>query len=110
VWRTGANAATQFTTSVPVTIGTLQVPAGTHTLWTVPRSDGSAELIVNKQNGQWGTEYDRAMDLGRVALKTESVSQPVDKFTITIGSVDANHANLVMEWDTFRWTAPMTIR
>ena len=110
VWRTGANAATQFTTSVPVTVGTLQVPAGTHTLWTVPRTDGSAELIVNKQNGQWGTEYNSALDLGRIALKTESVSQPVDKFTISIVSVDANHANLVMEWDTFRWTAPMTIR
>ena len=34
VWRTGANAATQFTTSAPITLAGLSVPAGTYTLWT----------------------------------------------------------------------------
>jgi hypothetical protein len=65
VWRTGANAATQFTTSVPITLGGLAVPAGTYTLWTVPHLTG-VDLIVNKQTGQWGTEYGRAHDLGKV--------------------------------------------
>src|SRR6185437_7642834 len=41
VWRTGANAATQLSTSVPVTLGNLRVPAGTYTLWTVPRKSGA---------------------------------------------------------------------
>src|SRR6202008_269248 len=63
VWRTGANAATQLTTSVPLSLAGVSVPAGTYTLWTVPHRDGVA-LIVNKQIGQWGTEYGRAHDLG----------------------------------------------
>src|SRR5579872_1285994 len=40
VWRTGANAATQFTTSAPISIGTLHLAAGTYTLWTVPHEKG----------------------------------------------------------------------
>ena len=52
VWRTGANAATQFTTSAPITLAGISVPPGKYTLWTVPHANG-AELIVNKQSGQW---------------------------------------------------------
>src|SRR5439155_3419230 len=62
VWRTGANAATQFTTSAPITLAGMQVPAGTYTLWTVPHMD-AVDLIVNKQTGQWGTEYNGALNL-----------------------------------------------
>ena len=109
MWRTGANAATQFTTSAAVTIGTLNVPAGSYTLWTVPRTDG-ADLIVNKQTGQWGTDYNSALNLGRTSLRTEATDTPLEKFTISITSVDSRHGELVIAWDTFRWTAPITIR
>jgi hypothetical protein len=109
VWRTGANAATQFTTSAPLTIAGLSVPAGTYTLWTLPRQSG-IDLIVNKQTGQWGTGYNRAHDLGTVAIKSESVDIPVEKFTITIDSAGAGRGTLIMEWGTFRWTAPIAVQ
>ena len=60
-----------------------RVPAGTYTLWTIPRAKG-ADLIVNKQTGQWGTGYDRAQDLGSASLKTETLGAPVEQFTISI--------------------------
>jgi hypothetical protein len=110
VWRTGANAATQFTTSAPITLAGLAVPAGTYTLWSIPSEKGGAELIVNKQSGQWGTEYDAARDLGRVQLQTEIASAPVDRFTISIAGVDDTHGALAIEWGPFRWTAPIAIR
>jgi hypothetical protein len=109
VWRTGANAATQFTSSAPITLAGLPVPAGTYTLWTVPHRRG-VELIVNRQTGQWGTEYNRAQDLGKVPMKAESVDASVDKFTISIEQSDTRHGTLVMSWGTFRWTAPVVIR
>jgi hypothetical protein len=109
VWRTGANAATQFTTSAPITIAGLSVPAGTYTLWTIPRVSG-VDLIVNKQTGQWGTAYNRAQDLGRAAMKSKSVEPPVEKFTIAIEPSDARHGTLVMSWGTFRWTAPIVVQ
>lgn len=110
VWRTGANAATQFTTSAPVTLGGMKLAAGTYTLWTVPRANGTVELIINKQIGQWGTGYNRTFDLGRVQLKVETASTPVDKFTISVLPADARHGTLAMEWGPFKWTAPIVIQ
>ena len=110
VWRTGANAATQLVTSAPISLGGLSLAAGTYTLWTVPRANGSAELIVNRQHGQWGTEYDASQDLGRVRLATETTAAPVEEFTIAIDSVDAAHGRLTMAWGPFRWTAPISVR
>ena len=109
VWRTGANAATQFTTSAPITLAGLALPAGKYTLWTVPRAKG-VELIVNKQTGQWGTGYDRSQDLGRAPMATERPAAPVEQFTISIVPADARHGTLAMEWGSFRWTAPVVVR
>lgn len=109
VWRTGANAATQFTTSAPITVGNLKLQPATYTLWTVPRVNGTVELIVNKQFGQWGTGYNRSLDLGRTKMKTETAAIPVDEFTISIRPRDPSHGDLIMEWGTFKWTAPIEV-
>jgi hypothetical protein len=109
VWRTGANAATQFTTSVPITLAGLSLPAGTYTLWTVPHLRG-VDLIVNKQTGQWGTEYHRAQDLGTAPMSSDSVHPPVEQFTISVEPADARHGTLVLTWGTFRWTAPIAVQ
>jgi hypothetical protein len=109
VWRTGANAATQLTSSAPITLAGVSLPAGTYTLWTVPRV-GRVDLIVNRQTGQWGTQYDPAQDLGTGPLKSDSVEPPVEKFTISIAPSDARHGTLAMAWGTFRWTAPIVVR
>jgi hypothetical protein len=108
VWRTGANAATQFSTSVPITVAGLRLAPGTYTLWTVPHAK-SVDLIVNKQSGQWGTGYDGRFDLGKSAMTTAAAAALVEKFTISIVPTDAHHATLVMEWGTFRWTAPILV-
>ena len=109
VWRTGANAATQFMTSVPITLAGLSLPAGTYTLWTIPRAD-EVQLVVNKQTGQWGTGYNPASDLGRAQLSVDTVTVPVEQFTISVVPAGDRTGSLVMEWGTFRWSAPITIR
>ena len=110
VWRTGANAATQFTTSAPITLAGLTLPSGAYTLWTVPRADGRAELIVNRQTHQWGTEYDDKYDLGMHGMTVDTLTTPVEMFTISIVESGARKGALVMEWGTFRWTAPIVVR
>jgi hypothetical protein len=109
VWRTGANAATQFTTSAPITLAGLSLPAGSYTLWTVPHLRG-VELIVNRQTGQWGTEYSRAQDLGKALMRSDSLDTPVEQFTISIEPSDARRGTLTMAWGTFRWTAPIVVQ
>ena len=109
IWRTGANAATQLTTSADITLAGLSVPAGTYTLWTVPRV-GRVDLIVNRQTGQWGTQYSRSQDLGMAAMKADSVDPPVERFSISIDARDASHGTLALTWGTFRWTAPIVVQ
>lgn len=109
VWRTGANAATQFTTSRPITLAGLIVPAGSYTLWTIPHPN-SVELIVNRQTGQWGTQYGPGYDLGRAPMTIDSLATPVEQFTIAIDSTAAQRGALTMSWGSFHWTAPIQVR
>jgi hypothetical protein len=109
VWRTGANAATQFTTSAPIKLAGIQLAAGTYTLWTVPHPKG-VDLIVNGQFGQWGTEYNPARDVARAPIQSAVLPTPVDQFTISVAATDARHGTLTLEWGSFRWTAPIEVR
>ena len=109
VWRTGANAATQFTNSARIVVGDMPLPPGTYTLWTVPRANRKADLIVNRQVGQWGTGYDPHFDLGIQHFTTSVLKTPVEKFTISIVPTDSRFGTLVMEWGTFRWTLPIEV-
>jgi hypothetical protein len=107
VWRTGANEATHFSTSAPITLAGLRVPAGRYTLWTIPRRDGTATLIVNAQTGQWGTSYDARRDVGRVPMSADTLAAPVEAFTIGLAVPGARE--LRMDWGTFRWVAPIVV-
>ncbi len=109
VWRTGANAATHFTTSAPITVAGLKLAAGTYTLWTIPRPDG-VDLVVNTQTGQWGTGYNQTRDLGRAPLQTQVLTDTVEKFTVDITSRDSKRGELSLSWGTFRWTAPIQVQ
>ena len=81
VWRTGANAATSLTTDVDLVIGGAVVPKGSYTLYTHPSRSGW-KLIINKNTGQWGTEYSEQHDLARVDLRLRQLQEPLDSFTI----------------------------
>jgi hypothetical protein len=109
VWRTGANAATQFTTSTPIRLAGIQVPAGTYTLFTAPHPNG-VDLIVNKQTGEWGTEYNRSLNLGTARIISEVAPATVEEFTISIRPSDNRHGTLVLEWGSFRWSAPIEVQ
>jgi hypothetical protein len=109
VWRTGANEATHFTTTAPITLAGLRVPAGTYTLWTIPHERG-VEIIVNRQTGQWGTGYGPAHDLGRAPMTTGASTEPVEAFTISVEPRGERRGTLAMAWGPFRWTAPIEVR
>ena len=101
VWRTGANEATTFTTAIALDIGGAKVPAGTYTLYTLP-SEGTWKLIINKQTGQWGTEYHQEQDLARVDMKKQEIVVPVEQFTISLDQDSNDSADLVLEWEKTR--------
>ncbi len=99
VWRTGANAATSLKTDVALNIGGANVPAGSYTLYSLPGASGW-KLIINKQTGQWGTEYRQSQDLARVDMKVSQSSSPREQFTISFDQTGGNSALLKLAWDT----------
>jgi len=106
VWRTGANEATTFVTEGDVRVGDANVPAGHYTLFSLP-SEGSWKLIINKQTGQWGTQYDESQDLARVDLQKSQLPQPVEQFTISFDKKSDDSADLVLEWENLRLSVPL---
>jgi hypothetical protein len=110
VWRTGANAATQLTTSAPLRLAGIPLAAGTYTLWTIPHQNGGVDLIVNGQSGQWGTQYDRSRDVATARMQSGALATPIDRFTISVVASDARRGTLALEWGRFRWAAPIEVR
>ncbi len=80
-WRTGANEATSLVTDVDLVVGGVVVPRGSYTLYTLPSRSGW-KLIINKNTGQWGTEYRPEQDLARVDLRVRQLREPIDAFSI----------------------------
>jgi hypothetical protein len=108
VWRTGANAATTLAVDRDVVIGGASVPAGVYSLWTIPRADG-VTLVINRQAGQWGTEYHPERDLVRVPMRTATARARQENFSIAIdGSERA--PELRIAWDTFVWSVPIVVK
>lgn len=109
VWRTGANAATTLTTDVDLVIGGARVPKGSYTLYTLPSRAGW-KLIVNRQTGQWGTEYDPSKDLARVNLRARTLRDPIESFSIWLVPAGAGRGTLRLAWGTTELTTEWQAR
>lgn len=109
VWRTGANAATHLFLSNPVEINGVPIPAGRYSLWTIPDRK-QWHLIINKQTGQWGTDYDPNKDLARIEVVSETVPVPVEKFTIAAERKDDTTTVLSLTWDRTRVIIPVRVK
>ena len=107
VWRTGADEATTLVTDKALMFGSTHVQPGTYTLYTLP-SDQGWQLIINKQTGQWGTDYDQAQDLARIPMKVAKTNAPVEQFTIAINDTPAG-GELKLTWENSDVTAPFTV-
>ena len=107
IWRVGANEATQLSTDADLRCGGGVIPAGTYSIWMLPDAAGT-KLIVNRQTGQWGTDYDANRDLLRLDLLRDSVARPVENFTIGIAPRDSGGV-LTLTWDQTAFELPFTV-
>ncbi len=107
VWRTGANAATQLVTDKELRFGSTAVPAGTYSLFTVPSADRWV-LIINKQHGQWGTQYDPSKDLARVPLEVSHQDKLTERFEFNI-TPQAKGGVLRFRWEYTEASIPFEV-
>jgi hypothetical protein len=110
LWRTGANEPTIFYAPVSLQVAGIDVKPGVYSLYTVPGA-GEWQIIVNRSISQWGkedqyTDQVKAQEVGRAKIKSESVSKPVETFTIRAEPAGKN-ASLVLEWEKTRVRIPI---
>jgi hypothetical protein len=111
LWRTGANEPTIFFTSTPLKVAGLSVAPGVYSLYSVPGAR-EWEIIVNRSTSQWGEESNytdkvKAQEVGRAKVKAETVSKPVEKFTISAEPSRGKATALVLEWEKTRVRIPI---
>ena len=108
VWRTGANAATQFKTDKALEFSGTVVPAGMYTLWTIPTANGW-KLLINSETGQWGTEHKSDKDLYAIDMKVGTLPQVAERFTISVDP-GAQGGTINFDWDTTRASVAFTVK
>jgi hypothetical protein len=107
VWRTGANEATEITTTGTITLAGKTIPAGTYALFTIPQKD-KWTIILNQDLGQWGAyRYDQEQDFIRFEVPTIKLNQTYEPFTIEFETV-GNDVSLKMMWDKTGVNMPIT--
>lgn len=103
VYRTGADEATTLKTDKALQVGTIAVPAGTYTLYTLPGSPW--QLIVNKQTGQWGTQYSEGQDLGRTPMTAGTLPAAAEQLTVAVVG-----GNLELHWGTMKQSVAISAK
>lgn len=112
VWRLGANSSTTLTTDVDLDVGGISVPSGNYSLYAQTSSQGEWKLIINKNTGQWGTEYAKAHDLARIPLKASTLHQPIESLSITLvpAGDGAPKGDLRIIWGTREFTTTWAVK
>ena len=109
VWRTGANEATELTTTTDLMLGGKLLKAGTYAIYSIPRADRWT-IIFNGDLGAWGAyEYDAKKDVLRFDVPVSSTPETHEAFTVKLEG-EGDRANVQMMWDQTMVTIPVQIQ
>lgn len=108
IWRTGANAPTQFVTSTELSIGGKTLPAGRYSIFTVP-NDGEWRFIINKDTKASEGEYNQEKDAISIMIEPEELGKEVETMTFWFANVKENGADLKFAWDNTGFTVPIEV-
>ena len=101
-WRTGANEATDFTTTDDIMVEGKPLPAGTYAFLTIPGQD-SWTVVFSKQKDMWGAfDYKESEDVLRATVKPVALAEPKEWMEIGIDPLSANTAELAIRWEKLK--------
>lgn len=105
VWRTGANEATLVTFGQATQVGDTSVPAGTYSLWSIP-GPAKWQLVLNRETGQWGTQYNDGKDLARIPVSIRVKTRVNENFKIYFESLPTG-TSMILSWDQTEAVVPL---
>ncbi len=108
VWRTGANEATEITTTKDIMLGGKKLSAGTYSIFTIPNED-EWTVIINSELGQWGAyNYNEESDVIRFTVPVAKNDVKYEPFTIKFDQAD-DKVSLNMMWDDVMVSIPVSL-
>jgi hypothetical protein len=110
VWRAGADPATLFHTDADLQIGDLTVPKGDYSFYVLVKDPDAWQLIINKQVGQWGLDYDPAQDLGRVKMTMTKPPALIEQLKYVISSDGPKSGKIEIEWEHYIASVKLTAK
>lgn len=106
VWRTGANEATEITTTKDILVNAVLLKAGTYSLFTIPDRI-KWTIIINREVGLWGAyNYNPKLDVMRFDVPVESTGEVFEPLTITLDRSN-DKVNCSILWDRTKVTIPI---
>ena len=109
VWCPGADEATYLSTSRPLKVGSLSLPAGSYSMWIQP-TEGVWTLIFNKEWDTFHTNYRARSDFGRVPMQKDTLPAVVEQLTFTIErNLTAPGGHIAMSWATTKASVAFTV-
>ena len=95
VWRTGANEATTFETSAPISIGGQTLAAGKYGFF-IFFDENDWTLIFNEVSDQWGAyNYDAGKDVMRVKVVPRASSEKSETMDFAVEGANT----IIITWD-----------
>ncbi|HRE82197.1 MAG TPA: DUF2911 domain-containing protein [Opitutaceae bacterium] len=110
VWRAGADEATTLITQKPLVVEGATLPAGVYSLFFLPEQNGTSKLVVNRQYGHWGTQYDASQDLVRIDAAKETLTTPLDQFQISLLKKEGGGGVIRLAWASLQFSVPFSVQ
>ncbi len=96
-WHPGADSATTIEVSDTILIGDHELPAGTYSLWSIPRETEPWTFIFSTRANVWHTSYPEGHDALRVDLRPVTGSH-METMAFYFPVVGPDSATLVLHW------------
>lgn len=106
IWTPSADSAAIITLSAPVQVQGHTLPAGSYSIWAIPRPD-SWTMIFNSVAHTFHLRYPDGHDVLRVAA-VPVTGQYVETLTFAFPLADADSARLALHWGTT--VVPLALR
>lgn len=108
-WRAGANEATTLKAASNIMLGSLMIPAGTYTLFVDISDPAQWTLVVSKAIGEWGLDYDKSKDLGKVKMNMAKPATMAENLKWTIKPTMGSEGTITLEWENESASVPLMV-
>jgi hypothetical protein len=107
-WMPGADTATSITTTAAISLGTLVLPAGSYSIYTLPAA-GDFVFIINQQTGQDHLDYDQSQDYARLLADLTMLGRSVEQLTFAVEAHPDGGGDIKLIWDDREYAVPFTV-